>query len=758
MRPRITIHADRNSFIASRSTLTSASVQIACITDTTQSLIFWLLNCSQANLGPAEPARQFLTVNVMQNSEKCISVIPLHSGENSSQVRTNYSRTHSASLLSSPPSLNQFQFDIVLRRQRSREQGKPKFTAVPSRFLNLTNDFEFAGWGSISHLTLAPEDICQGEVELGFFRKQQILGQFSASALAANDILGGVFYTLPSVVAVAGVYSPISLFVAALTLCFWRPVMEEMASALPISGAPYTYLLNVSTKSVALLGAALLLLDFSATAVVSAATAVSYLAGEVSLPFPVYVGAALVFVLFTFVSLSGLRESARVATGVLAMHAVVMITLIVASAIAWGRAGTAQLSSNWSLGHVGLSPAAIARQLFNGVCIGMLGLTGFECAPAYTAKMKQNCYPKVLRNLHLPALVLSSGIMFLVVALLPLDMVESGNNILSLLAQRVAGRWLRIIVVVDAVVVLCAGVLTGILSACELLVKLSCDRVIPRVFLATLPATGAPYVTVFSFIAFSALIYASTGANLMVVSQMFTMVWLAVMGLFPISLIFLRFSRPRLPRTSQCSLFAVAGALGVSVTVAAGNVAIDPTIAGWFALYLIILLVLFYLSQNKVTMLRWIYWAYDQLPWLHKLQLTKGWGDGLIRRMRSLRRQEVCLLVKTDEINNLFNMILYVRHNEETSCLKIVHFHSGEIPSEMEANAKSKPILLPFFLDEAFPEITVDLVLVEGQFDPKNVAALAHHLKIPRSVMFMSSPGPNFRYSVAELGTRIISI
>lgn len=56
-----------------------------------------------------------------------------------------------------------------------------------------------------------------------------------------------------------------------------------------------------------------------------------------------------------------------------------MITLIVASVIAWGRGGMAQLSSNWTLGHVGLSPAGIARQVFNGICIGMLGLTGFEC-------------------------------------------------------------------------------------------------------------------------------------------------------------------------------------------------------------------------------------------------------------------------------------------------------------------------------------------------------------------------------------------
>ncbi|OJA13239.1 hypothetical protein AZE42_12534 [Rhizopogon vesiculosus] len=319
--------------------------------------------------------KEWITSGRLKSSRtEWIAIEPPHFSRNShSSARMN----HSDSLY--PPSFHQSQYDIVLRRQRAHQEGKPKFTGVPSRFLNLTNDFEFAGWGSISRLKLAPEDISQGELKHNSFREQQVLGQFTASALAANDILGGVFYTLPSVVAVAGVYSPISLFVAALTLFLWRPIMEELASAFPISGAPYSYLLNVSTKSVALLGAALLLLDFAATVVVSAAAATSYLAGEVLLPFPVYAGVVLVLVLFTFVSLSGLRESARIAAGILAMHVVVMTMLIVASVIAWGRGGSAQLSSNWSDGHTGLSPAAIARQIFNGVCLGMLGLTGFEC-------------------------------------------------------------------------------------------------------------------------------------------------------------------------------------------------------------------------------------------------------------------------------------------------------------------------------------------------------------------------------------------
>jgi hypothetical protein len=43
-------------------------------------------------------------------------------------------------------------------------------------------------------------------------------------------------------------------------------------------------------------------------------------------------------------------------------------------------------------------------------------------------------------------------------------------------------------------------------------------------------------------------------------------------------------------------------------------------------------------------------------------------------------------------------MILYVKKNEETSCIKLVHFSEQEegIPSELEPNAKSIMSLLSF--------------------------------------------------------------
>ena len=96
--------------------------------------------------------------------------------------------------------------------------------------------------------------------------------------------------------------------------------MEELVSALPIGGAPYSYLLNVSTKTVSAVGASLLLLDFTSTSVVASATVASYLEGEVKLPFPGFVVAVFVFVIMAIMGLSGVKESARIALVVLTLH------------------------------------------------------------------------------------------------------------------------------------------------------------------------------------------------------------------------------------------------------------------------------------------------------------------------------------------------------------------------------------------------------------------------------------------------------
>ena len=60
-----------------------------------------------------------------------------------------------------------------------------------------------------------------------------------------------------------------------------------------------------------------------------------------------------------------------------------MVVLGVASTAAWARAGNAQLHENWIAGQAPTA-SGVAHQIFNGLCIGMLGLTRFECTSRIT--------------------------------------------------------------------------------------------------------------------------------------------------------------------------------------------------------------------------------------------------------------------------------------------------------------------------------------------------------------------------------------
>ena len=56
------------------------------------------------------------------------------------------------------------------------------------------------------------------------------------------------------------------------------------------------------------------------------------------------------------------------------------------------------------------------------------------------------------------------------------------------------------------------------------------------------------------------------------------------------------------------------------------------------------------------------------------------------------------------------------------------------------------------FLDEAYPEIDIEFVALEGTFGPKLIKDLSKKWKIPPNFMFIGSPGDRFIYGLAELG------
>ena len=82
-------------------------------------------------------------------------------------------------------------------------------------------------------------------------------------------------------------------------------------------------------------------------------------------------------------------------------------------------------------------------------------------------------YPAILRNLIVVSAILNTVLSLLACALLPVDAIVNGSNVLSSLGGLSGGNWLRIVVMIDAVSVLLGGVMTGTVTANQLLDRMA---------------------------------------------------------------------------------------------------------------------------------------------------------------------------------------------------------------------------------------------------------------------------------------------
>ncbi|KAF8754264.1 Amino acid permease [Rhizoctonia solani] len=401
--------------------------------------------------------------------------------------------------------------------------------------------------------------------------------------------------------------------------------------------------------------------------------------------------------------LVSLRESSAFTLSITIIHMSVMTTLMVGAAITWAHTGMGVLRNNWELRPAG--GANIARSIFNGVCIGFLGVTGFECTPAYIQNIKPHSYGPTLRNLLIMALFLNAPLMLFVYALLPSETILSGANVLSLLAEVTIGRPMRIVIVVDCLLGTSA----------------------PQTFLRTLPLTGTAYMPILLFFVMCLAVYGSSAFSLATVSTMFSASFLFTMLLYGVSGILLKFSRNRLPRKRKRR--SKSSNIGLFVA--------------YFAV--VLLGMLFPISRLKIAHIA--LWILDQTKFIQPYRLDRSVGSWIKR----FREDPVVLWVKDDHINCLVQAIIYIQRNELTSRVRLVHAYQNitTVPSELKANTR--------ILDEAFPSITLDLVFIQGDFSPELVEAASQELNIPRGQMFMSCPGKDHPWQLGDYqGVRVI--
>ncbi|MCB1121635.1 MAG: APC family permease, partial [Verrucomicrobiae bacterium] len=118
----------------------------------------------------------------------------------------------------------------------------------------------------------------------------------------------------------------------------------------------------------------------------------------------------------------------------------------------------------------------------------------------------------------------------------------------------------------------------------------------------------------------------------------------------------------------------------------------------------------------------------------------------LNQQILRVESQQFVFFTRGDNLANLNQAMLYIRRNEHTNRVKIVHVKK---PDEPEVKKLAEDIK---FLDEAYPEIEIDLVYRDGVFGPKLIAELSKEWNIPANLMFIGSPEGRLAYNLAELG------
>lgn len=577
------------------------------------------------------------------------------------------------------------------------------------------------------------------------------LGELASTAICGNDISSSVLYVSALAIGFAGQYAWITLLIVAVILFLFRRIYGEVVGALPLNGGAYNALLNTTSKVTASLAATLTLLSYMATAVISANEAMHYLHDLIS-SLPIILATIGLLALFATLTIMGITESARVAIGIFLFHLTSLIILTVFIIYYLMKNGWGQFATNWSIPMEG----SISMAIFFGFAASMLGISGFESSANFVEEQEKGVFPKTLRNMWIVVSIINPLMAFLALSLVPIEEVKLKYNetLLSHMGHVASGNWLATLISIDAVLVLSGAVLTSYVGVSGLLERMTLDRILPQFFLKK-NNRGSSFRIIIAFFVLSISVLLITQGQVSILAGVYTISFLSVMLLFATGNILLKVKRAKLPRPETAGWLSVLLAAAAVLVALAGNIMIkpenpdNPSNVQIFLNYFIPTILFILVMLNRVALLRALLMIFRYIfshirDWFLKVT------NSLNKTINDINAQQFVFFSKRDNIAILNKVILYIKKNEHTKNLKLVHVSELESDAERELVEEFKRIV--HIIDVEYPEIDVESVIVNGKFGPDLIRQLSAEWKIPINFMFIASPGDRFPFRVEELG------
>ncbi|KAG6592426.1 Transmembrane protein [Phytophthora cinnamomi] len=635
--------------------------------------------------------------------------------------------------------------------------------------------WQFPGSGSSQHVQV-PQDELQ-EIQRELDQPRKLLGELPATAISGNDILSSVLYTASSVAAKSGKLMPIPLLLVSIVLYFFRFIYEEVVTAIPMNGGTYNALLNTTSKRTAAFAACLGILSYLATGVVSATNSVRYLNNQVSIPI---VGSTIILLgAFALLAVMGISDSSRVAT-VIFLHHIVVLSILFVSSVVYGIQHPHVFRDNMHTEYPEVDFAGsmldgnVLTAIFFGFGASMLGITGFESSSNYVEEQAPGVFRKTLRNMWALVTVFNVGLGASILAVLPLGgptgIYANADALLAKVGREALGSWFESWICVDAFVVLCGAVLTSYVGICGLVRRLSTDRVLPSFLAKTNKARGTNHYIIGIYFLLSSSLVLILNANATTVNGVYTYAFLGLMALFSCACMLLKGKRSEIPTDIHAPwVVVVLGFLMVVIAIFA-NLLGDPSVLMYFALYFIVVALVIFIMFERVTILRCVLAILKNLaPSRYGKAAAIGLathqssqvehtgargGHTIARTIVSIRSAPIVFFCKTPDLTILNKAIIYVRRNEQTLNLRIVHVFADE---EEDGPVYNEFREMAALFDSMYPKIRVDFVSVHGEFGPAMIEWLSRKMNVPRNMMFITQPDFLSAERVSTAGVRVIT-
>jgi len=582
-----------------------------------------------------------------------------------------------------------------------------------------------------------PSDQTPRSRELFFTEPKKRLSQWLATGICGNDITSSCLYVSAIAAVYAGVLAPVVLLMVVGVLYLYKKIYTEVVEALPLNGGTYNALLNSTSKFAAALAACMTILSYIATAVISSKTAAEYL-HTIFPSFGVMEGTILILGIFATLAIIGITESAVVALTIFIIH---MSTLAVFCVL-----GFIKLPSDFHILKANLSTLPVGKDLLIAISLGfsaaLLGISGFESSSNFVEEQDVGVFRKTLRNMLIAVAVFNPLVSILSLNLLPLaEIVGHKDYLLSEMAHLMAGQTFKVIIVLDATLVLSGAVLTSYVGVTGLVHRMALDQVLPQFFLKKSRRNTSHRIIIAFFLLCSSILLVTKG-SLLSLAGVYTISFLGVMTLFGLSNILLKTRRKELKRTYRAGWVTIIIAILATSVGMVGNVIIDHKYLLYFMQYFIPTVLLVVLMYMRIPIYRTI------LQLLNNVMVKfLVWRTIVIDRITALTEQRVVLFARGGDLRRLHVAFNYIVNNESSRSVVIFHLYPNPGQSDEEEIKHSLEAL-----EEIFPKLKVKFVAREGKFGPEIIEAVSKEFGVPANNIFIGAPEEKHAFSIRDLG------